>query len=81
MNLRKYVFSQIFTIQSICNFNRCVNSFKGDKRIEHFTYWYQMMYMTFGQLSNCDSIRNLLVCLDAHKAKQYHLGFDKNISK
>ena len=40
-----------------------------------------MMCMTFGQLSNRDSLRDLLVCLTAHKTKHYHLGFGKNISR
>jgi hypothetical protein len=35
----------------------------------------------FGQLSNRDSLRDLLVCLTAHKTKHYHLGFGKNISR
>jgi len=37
--------------------------------------------MIFGQLSNRDSLRDLLVCLNAHKSKHYHLGFGKSISR
>lgn len=40
-----------------------------------------MMCMMFGQLSNRDSLRDLLVCLTTHKTKHYHLGFGKNISR
>jgi hypothetical protein len=35
----------------------------------------------FGQLSSRDSLRDLLVCINAHKPKHYHLGFGKNISR
>jgi len=35
----------------------------------------------FGQLSNRDSLRDLLVCVNAHKPKHYHLGFGKSISR
>jgi len=37
--------------------------------------------MMFGQLSGRDSLRDLLVSIGPHKAKFYHLGFGKNVSK
>lgn len=75
MNQGKYVFSQIVTFLPARIFDRCVHAFQGDKWIKHFTCWNQLMCMIFGQLSNRDSLRDLLVCLTAHKAKHYHLGF------
>lgn len=35
----------------------------------------------FGQLSNRESLRNLIVALDAHHSKCYHLGMGRNISR
>jgi len=35
----------------------------------------------FGQLSNSESLRDLIVALDAHHSKSYHLGICKNVSK
>ncbi len=35
----------------------------------------------FGQLSNRASLRDLIVTLEAHRGKLYHLGLDKNVSK
>lgn len=81
MNQGKYVFSQIVTFLPARIFDRCVSSFQGDKWVKHFTCWNQLMCMMFGQLSNRDSLRDLLVCLTAHKTKHYHLGFGKNISR
>ena len=81
MNQGKYVFSQIVTFLPARIFDRCVNAFQGDKWVKHFTCWNQLMCMMFGQLSNRDSLRDLLVCLNAHKTKHYHLGFGKNISR
>jgi IS4 transposase len=81
MNSGKYVFSQIVSFLPARIFDRCVNSFQGDKWVKHFTCWNQMMCMMFGQLSNRDSLRDLLVCLTAHKTKHYHLGFGKSISR
>jgi hypothetical protein len=81
MNQGKYVFSQIVTFLPARIFDRCVSSFQGDKWVKYFTCWNQLMCMMFGQLSNRDSLRDLLVCLTAHKTKHYHLGFGKNISR
>ncbi len=81
MNHGKYVFSQIITFIPARVFDRCVNTFKGDKWVKHFTCWNQLLCMMFGQLSNRDSMRDLLVCINAHKPKHYHLGFGKSISR
>lgn len=81
MNQGKYVFSQIVTFLPARIFDRFVHAFQGDKWIKHFTCWNQLMCMIFGQLSNRESLRDLLVCLTAHKAKHYHLGFGKSISR
>lgn len=34
----------------------------------------------FDQLSNRESLRDLIVALEAHRAKQYHLGLGRNTS-
>jgi hypothetical protein len=36
--------------------------------------------MVFGQLSNRDSLRDLIVAINAHIGKSYHLGFGKNVT-
>jgi len=81
MNQGKYVFSQIVTFIPARVFDRCVQTFQGDKWIKHFTCWNQFLCMMFGQLSNRDSLRDLLLCLTAHQPKHYHLGFGKSISR
>jgi transposase len=35
----------------------------------------------FGQLSNRESLRDLIIALGAHRSKCYHLGMGKNVSK
>ncbi len=55
--------------------------FKVINGIKHFTCWNQLLCMMFGQFSSRDSLRDLIVCLIAHKPKHYHLGFGKNISR
>ena len=35
----------------------------------------------FGQLSNRESLRDLIVAIEAHHSKYYHLGKGKSVSK
>ena len=37
--------------------------------------------MMFGQLSGRESLRDLIVTLEAHKGKYYHLGIGRNVSR
>lgn len=41
----------------------------------------QLLALMFAQLSNRESLRDLIVALDAHHSKCYHLGMGKNVSK
>lgn len=80
MNQGKFVFAQITEFLPRRVFDRIVQKYNGNKRIRTFTCWNQMLCMVFGQLTNRDSLRDLIVALDAHKAKSYHLGLGSNIA-
>ena len=43
--------------------------------MKRFTCREQFLAMSFGQLARMESLRNTIVCLTAHRAKLYHLGF------
>lgn len=51
------------------------------KYVKHFTCWHQLLCMLFGQLTNRESLRDLIVTMSAHKKKAYHLGFGKNVTR
>ena len=70
----KYVFAQLVSFLNRSKFNRIVAKYDGDKYVKHFTCWNQLLSMMFGQLSNRESLRDLVVALDAHHSKSYHLG-------
>jgi len=36
--------------------------------------------MLFGQLTNRDSLRDLIITLEAHSKKSYHLGLGKSVT-
>jgi hypothetical protein len=80
MNQGKYVYSQIIEFLPQRIFDKFVNKYDGNKYVKHFTCWNQLLCMVFGQLSNRDSLRDLIVAINAHSSKSYHLGFGKNVT-
>lgn len=81
MNPGKYVFSQIASFLDANDFKKCVDTYDGNYKVKQFTCWYQLLCMMFGQLSNRDSLSDLLLCLKTQRNKWYHLGIGNNISK
>ncbi len=80
MNQGKYVFAQIVEFLPQRVFDGIVLKYKGNKYVKHFTCWNQLLCMIFGQLTNRDSLRDLLVTINAHSSKSYHLGFGKKVT-
>ncbi len=81
MNKEKYVFAQLISFLNEVKFRRIVNKFQGNRYIKHFTCWNQLLSLMFGQLSNRESLRDLIIALDAHHSKCYHLGIGRNVSR
>ena len=77
----KFVFAQLVSFLDRNHFNYLVRKFGGDKYVKHFTCWNQLLALMFGQLSNRESLRDLIIALGAHRSKCYHLGMGKNVSK
>jgi hypothetical protein len=66
MHKDKYVFAQLASFLDRNKFNYIVRKYEGDKYVKHFTCWNQLLALMFGQLSNRESLRDLIVALDAH---------------
>jgi IS4 transposase len=81
MNHGKYVFSQLVEFLPQRVFDRLVTKYDGNKKVRHFTCWNQLLCMIFGQLSSRDSLRDLIIVIEAHQSKSYHLGFGKNVTR
>ncbi|SHF21117.1 transposase, IS4 family [Mariniphaga anaerophila] len=81
MNKGKYVFAQLISFLPQRVFDKFVTKYCGNKHVRHFTCWNQLLYMIFGQLTNRDSLRDLIVIIDAHQNKAYHLGFGKSVTR
>lgn len=81
MNQGRYVFAQLNSFLPQRVFDRIVEKYEGNYKVRHFTCWNQMMCMMFGQLSSRESLSDLVLGINAHKAKAYHLGFGIGVSK
>ncbi len=81
MNQGKYVFAQLTDFLPQRVFDRLVNKYDGNKHVRHFTCWNQLLSMIFGQLTGRDSLRDLMISIEPHKSKYYHLGFGKGTSR
>ncbi|BBE16625.1 mobile element protein [Aquipluma nitroreducens] len=81
MNQGKYIFAQLTDFLPLRVFDRIVENHQGNKYVRHFTCWNQMLCMVFGQLTSRDSMRDLMLSLEAHQSKYYHLGLGSTITR
>ena len=81
MNKDKYVFAQLVGFLDNFKFLRVVKKYGGDKYVKSYTCWNQLLTMMFGQLSNRESLRDLIVAMEAHAGKLYHLGIGKSVTR
>lgn len=44
-------------------FDKCVSHYDGDYKVNDFSCWNQFLNMIFGQLTHCESIRDIITCL------------------
>ena len=76
-----YVFSQLVGFLDRNHFNYLVRKYNGDRYVKTFTCWNQLLTLMFGQLSNRQSMRDLIAALEAHQSKCYHLGVSKRVTR
>ena len=77
MNKAKYVFAQLVEFLDKDKFRHLVDKYGGNRYVKNFTCWNQLLALMFGQLSNRESLRDLVVALEAHRSKCYHLGMGR----
>jgi hypothetical protein len=81
MNTGKFIFSQMVEFLPQRVFDNFVTKYQGNKYVKHFSCWNQLLVMMFGQLTGRDSLRDLIVAVEAHSQKCYHLGFGKSVTR
>ncbi len=79
MNSGKYIFSQLLDFVNKYEFEKCVKRYNGDYRTRDLNCWNQFVQLFFGQITSLNSLRDICLCLKAHKHKLYHLGIKQNV--
>lgn len=69
MNKGKYVFSQLLDFLDRNDFNYLARKYGGDKYVKQFTCYNQLCVLMFGQLSNRESLRDVVLATQAHASK------------
>ena len=70
-----FVFRQLMNVLSRYEFEQCAEAYQGNHRVRTFPCWQQFLCLCFGQLTYRESVRSIVLCLNAHPKKLYHLGF------
>ncbi len=73
----KYVFAQLLEYLEYDKFRHLVDKYDGNRYVKHLTCWNQFLTLMFGQLSNRESLRDVIVALEAHRSKYFHLGLGR----
>lgn len=81
MNEGKYIFAQVMSLVPRQIFQRLVDKYKGDYRVRDFNCSNQLRYMMFGQLTPCESLRDICLCLNAHMKVLYGLGITASVNE
>ena len=80
MNVGRYIFTQVLDFLPRYEFDKLVAKYKGDRHVKDLSCYNQLLHLLFGQLTGCDSLRDICLCLEAHKSSLYHLGFRNTVT-
>ena len=80
MNAGRYIFAQVRDFIPWYQFDKLVAKYKGDWHAKDFNCYNQLLYLLFGQLTGCDSLRDICLCFEVHKNCLYHLGIQKAVT-
>ena len=75
MHAGRLILAQLTDFLPLHEFHRCVNRYRGDFRIRHFSCFDQFLCMLFAQFTYRESLRDIEICLRAKHSKLYHAGF------
>jgi len=81
MNTGKTIFSQLMDFIPAYEFQKCVDRYNGNYKVQTFSCWDQFLCMAFAQLTYRESLRDIQVCLRAAQAKLYHMGIRGKVSR
>lgn len=75
------VFAQLVSLIHPQQFARIVERFPPARATRTLSLWEHFLAMTFAQVTFRESLRDLVVCLDARPNLRYHLGFRRRVAR
>ena len=81
MNTGKYVFAQVIEFLPRYEFDKLVRKYNGDFHVRDLSCYNLLLHLIFGQLTACNSLRDICLCLKAHQKMLYHLGFRQTVNE
>ena len=79
--MSKYIFSQVVDFVYRYEFDKCVKRYNGDYHVRELSCYNQFLHLLFGQLTACESLRDICLCLKAHKRCLFQLGFRQTVNE
>jgi hypothetical protein len=74
MNRVYTIFSELLKLCPRYHFDKAVEQYQGDRYVKTFTTWQQFMAILYSQITQKDSLRDIVTGLSVHAARWYHLG-------
>ena len=81
MPIGKLVFAQLMDFLPLHTFRRCVARYPSSYPTKTFSHLDQYLCMAFAQLTFRESLRDIEVCLRAHKSRIYHFGIRGHVAR
>ena len=81
MNIGRYIFSQVMDYIPRYQFDKLVAKYRSNWHAKDLSCYNQLLHLLFGQITGCGSLRDICMCLDAHKSILYHLGFRNTVKQ
>ena len=75
------VLAQLMDFLPRREFNACVARYRGDCRQRSFSCRDQFLTLAFAQLTFRESLRDIVICLEAVSPKLYHAGFRGRVTR
>ncbi|CAG0993435.1 hypothetical protein BURK2_02524 [Burkholderiales bacterium] len=81
MNRGRTVFAQLLEIVPFSHFEHLVDVYQANKGVSTFPAWSHFICLAYAQLTRRAGLRDLVACLNAQRAKLYHIGIRGAVSR
>ena len=81
MHPGRTVFAQLMEGIHPQQFRRCVQRYRGDRKVRRFSCWEQFLAMSFAQLTYRESLRDIEACLRCRSELLNRLGFRGGVAR